>query len=452
MRISLSERSIRSPNMPVLTNLVKWAFESIADRGLTLLGKGFDATASIETLCAELISERGEASGTALARAIIQRYRALAPAARTRFFRGLLDQRWLADPKEVLELAQGYHQHPGAAELSRLFAAVEPRRQELLRRINMGPSGTETLVDMRSHLLTLLPNQPDLEPVNDDFAHLLSSWFNRGFLELRKIDWRTPAVVLEKLIQYEAVHEIRGWKDLRRRLDRDRRCFAFFHPALPDQPLIFVEIALTQGTPSNIQPLIDDKTESADPANADTAVFYSINNCLDGLRGISFGAFLLKQVIHELTSEGLPIKTFVTLSPIPRFQAWLLKQKPKLPGGVKAESLTAEILDRKTPESKALGIELTRLCAQYLTSTKEGRALDPVASFHLRNGASIERILWMADTSDKGMSQSLGMMVNYLYRPARIERNHEQYVKEGKVACSDGVQTLLQTPLLEARK
>jgi len=433
--------------MPVLSNLVRWAVESIADRGLTLLGRGFDATASIETLCDELVSERGEASGTAIARAIVNRYQSLTPAARQRFFRSLLEQKWLADPEEVLGLAQKFHKHPGAQELAELFDAVEPRRQQLLRRINMGPAGTETLVAMRSHLLSLLPSQPDLAPIDSDFSHLLSSWFNRGFLELRKIDWRTPAVVLEKLIEYEAVHEIRGWKDLRRRLDRDRRCFAFFHPALPDQPLIFVEIALTRGTPARIQPLIDDRADATDPSGADTAVFYSINNCLDGLRGISFGAFLLKQVIQELTSEGLSIKTFVTLSPIPRFKAWLVKQKPELPGRVPVGALTPALLERKTADSQALRNALIKLCAEYLTArTKEGRSLDPVAAFHLRNGASVERVLWMADTSEKGMEQSLGMMANYLYRPARIERNHEQYVKEGRVACSDEVRALVEPP------
>src|SRR5712691_910794 len=320
--------------MPTVASLVRRVMDSIADRGLALLGRSFAARASLESLCEELVSERGEASGTAIAREIADRYNALAPARRLRFLQSLLADGWLADPNQVLQLAQKYHAQPSAAELARLFSAVEPRRQELFRRINMGPHGTEVLIQMRSDLLSLLAAHPDLGPIDTDLTHLLSSWFNRGFLELRRIDWRTPALVLEKLIEYEAVHEIRGWGDLRRRLQRDRRCFAFFHAALPDEPLIFVEVALTRGIASSIQPLIDDATEPENPSKANTAVFYSINNCLDGLRNISFGAFLLKQVIHELQNEELAVRNFVTLSPIPLFRQWLTKHKPLLPAGV----------------------------------------------------------------------------------------------------------------------
>ena len=235
----------------------------------------------------------------------------------------------------VLELAQKYHAAPGPSELSRLFAAAEPRRQELFRRINLSPRGTETIVNMRQDLLGLLPQHPQLEPINADLVHLLGSWFNRGFLELRRIDWRTPALILEKLIAHETVHEIHGWTDLRRRLASDRRCFAFFHPALPDEPLIFVEVALTQGIATAIQPLIDVDAAPRDIAKADTAVFYSINNCLDGLRNISFGAFLIKQVVQELQAEGLRLKHYVTLSPIPRFREWLTERKATAPASAK---------------------------------------------------------------------------------------------------------------------
>jgi malonyl-CoA decarboxylase len=415
--------------MPASANLVRWLIrsklaQSIADRGRTFMG-GL-SRAPIEDLCRDLVSERGEASGTAIAREIDDRYRGLKAPERLRFFQGLLRPVWLADPTEILQLAQAYHAHPGAAELAKLFSATEPRRQELFRRINSGPRGTETVVEMRKDLLALIPAHRDLAPINIDLIHLLSSWFNRGFLELRRIDWRTPALVLEKLITHEAVHEIRGWPDLRRRLERDRRCFAFFHPALPDEPLIFVEVALTHGMAPSIQPLIDLTSETDDPTRADTAVFYSINNCLEGLRNISFGAFLIKQVVQELQSELPGVKNFVTLSPMPGFRDWLTSQKAAIP---KAR------------------VELMQACAKYLVERRsDGRAYDPVAAFHLSNGASIERINWMGDASEKGIRQSFGLLVNYAYRPARIERNHEQYAKQGRFAMSEEVRGLLEAP------
>jgi malonyl-CoA decarboxylase len=410
--------------MPGSANLVRWLVDSIAERGRSFLD-GLSRT-PIEKLCRDLVSERGEASGSAIAQEISERYRGLNATDRLRFFEGLLGEAWLADPDEILRLARAYHARPGPAELAKLFPAAEPRRQELFRRLNMGPRGTETIVEIRKDLLALLREHRNLDPINVDLIHLLSSWFNRGFLELRRIDWRTPAIVLEKLIAYEAVHEIRGWPDLRRRLERDRRCFAFFHPALPDEPLIFVEVALTRGMAPSIQPLIDLTSAPGDPSKADTAVFYSINNCLEGLRNISFGAFLIKQVVHELQSDVPGVKNFVTLSPIPGFRDWLMAEKGAAP---KAR------------------IDLLRACAAYLTTRRaDGRAYDPVAAFHLSNGASIERINWMGDESEKGMRQSLGLLANYAYRPARIERNHEQYAKGGKFAMSDEVKGLLEEP------
>src|SRR5215471_7622895 len=282
-------------------SLFRWILNSIADRGLSFregLGQS-----SIRALCQELVSERGEASGTAIAREVAMRYAALSSGDRLKFFEGLLQPAWLADPEEILRLAKEYHSKPGAPELTRLVRVSEPKRQELFRRINMGPHGTETVVNMRRDLLALLPDHPHLEPINSDMVHLLASWFNRGFLELRRIDWRTPANVLEKLIRYEAVHKIEGWPDLRRRLQRDRRCFAFFHPALPEEPLIFVQVALCQGLAGNIEPLLRIGASSDDFAKADTAVFYSISTCQPGLRGISFGNFLIKQVVEELHAE-----------------------------------------------------------------------------------------------------------------------------------------------------
>lgn len=423
--------------MPATRNLLKWILDSIADR--TMSFRAGLSHAPIKRLCRELIAETSEASGTAIARAVAERYAELSAEEQLKFFQSLLEPEWLADPKEVLRLATEYHAQPSAAQLTKLFRVVEPKRQELFRRINMGPHGTETIVKMRRDLLALMPDHAGLEPLNADLMHLLASWFNRGFLELRRIDWRTPALVLEKLIQYEAVHEIHGWTDLRRRLQDDRRCFAFFHPALPDEPLIFVQVALTSGMAGAIQPLLDVKAAPADLHSVDTAVFYSISNCLDGLRNISFGAFLLKQVIHELEtqeleSDGLKVRNFVTLSPIPGFHAWLAKEKPGMAGSVNPASM-----------SPAQRESLTALCARYLTTAlPSGRAADPVAHFHLSNGASIERINWMGDSSPKGLRQSFGLMVNYSYKPARIERNHEHYVKDRQFAMSDAVSLLLR--------
>jgi len=404
---------------------------SVADAGASIRGSFADA--SLRKLCRELVSERGEASGTAIAREVAARYLALPESGRLTFFEQLLAPQWLADPEEVLRLATAYHAQPGATELSQLFRKAEPKRQELFRRINTGPHGMEAIVRMREDLLTMLPEHPNLEPINADLVHLLSSWFNRGFLELRRVDWRTPPVILEKLMQHEAVHEIQGWPDLRRRLQKDRRCFAFFHPALPDEPLIFVEVALTRGVPGAIQPLLDINGPQTDPDTVNTATFYSISNCQDGLRNISFGAFLLKQVIQELKQEGLDLRRLITLSPIPGFRAWLTKQAPAL------------VQDEVTKDRQQA---LTWWCARYLTALSQNRrAIDPVAHFHLSNGASIEQIHWMADLSEKGMLQSFGFMVNYRYRSQRIERNHELYAKQGMIAVSRRVQSLLDERL-----
>jgi malonyl-CoA decarboxylase len=436
------------------SDLMRRVLSSIADRGRTFLVSV--SRAPIEQLCHDLVSERGEASGTAIAREITDRYRELTAAQRLRFFEGLLGPAWLADPAAILTLAQKYHASPGPAELSMLFGAAEPRRQELFRRINISPRGTETIVNMRQDLLAMAGDHPRLEPIDADLVHLLASWFNRGFLELRRIDWRTPALILEKLIAHEAVHEIHGWPDLRRRLESDRRCFAFFHPALPDEPLIFVEVALTRGMATAIQPLIDVQIEPVNTVNADTAVFYSINNCLDGLRNIPFGAFLIKQVVEELKAEGFRLKNFVTLSPIPHFREWLAQQQATLPALEGLPSLSGRVVSKMLAELAATDPRreaLLRACALYLTTRcRDGRVTDPVAAFHLYNGASVERINWMGDVSEKGLKQSYGLMVNYAYRPQRIERNHEQYVKQGGVAVSNEVRQLLEELKAKGRR
>jgi malonyl-CoA decarboxylase len=427
-------------------------WESIAYRGLELLSKrGFAKAAPLASVCRELLSERGEASGTALARELAERYLKLSPASREAFLLSLLNKDFLPDPKVVTEAADQYRVRPNSETLNALITVAEPPRQELFRRINLAPGGTGVVIQMRTDLLKMLPRHPELKSVDADMRHLLGSWFNRGFLHLERIDWTTPAFILEKLIEYEAVHAIDGWDDLRRRLAADRRCFAFFHPALPQEPLIFIEIALTHGIAGSVQTLLDRNTPPLDVHRTDTAVFYSITNCLEGLRGISFGNFLIKQVVTELEEEKLKLRNFVTLSPLPDFRKWWTG----LSEARRAELTTAK--ERETLETNR--IALMRLAAYYLLVERRGeRAFDPVASFHLGNGASVQRIHFDGDRSEKGRAQSFGLMVSYCYKPDRLERNHEAYVKQGRIAASSEVRSLLhksppkpgasQTPLV----
>ena len=397
---------------------------------------------SVIRLCQSLLSEQGEVSGARLAAEVRQAYERLDTLAREAFF-DLLVTEFSPDRGEVARAADAYHDDPSQANLVRLQAVVEPPRQELFRRFNTAGGGTAVLVGMRRDLLKTLDAHPERAGVDADLSHLFRSWFNRGFLGLQRIEWRTSALVLERLIEYEAVHQIQGWRDLRRRLERDRRCYAFFHPALPDEPLIFIEVALAAGMPARVQPLIDPAAAVTDPAVADCAVFYSITNCQEGLRGVSFGNFLIKQVVEELGRDFPGLSTFTTLSPVPGFGEWIkdgnhpltIADQPtgfqklldKLRGGRQDGSLMGPGIQR----------ELTRLCAYYLMSAKRGRApLDPVARFHLANGACLERLNWMGDTSAAGLTRSLGFTANYVYRLGDVERNHEAYAKAFTVAAS----------------
>ena len=432
--------------MASATSAIRVVLNSIADRGRELFGRG--RAGSLDELCRDLLSQRGEAIGTALAREAVDRYRSLSAAERLEFFQALADNH-PADVDEVLDAAEHYRADPGSYTLLELWRAAEPPVRALFGRINMAPGGTAALVDMRRDLLDLLPAQPELKPLDSVLRHLLTSWFNRGFLELKRIHWQTPAYILEKVIKYEAVHEIAGWDDLRRRLESDRRCFAFFHPALPDEPLIFVEVALVRGIPDSMRPLLDVNATVMDSTNADTAVFYSISNCLVGLRGISFGNFLIKQVVAELLHEELRLKTFVTLSPIPGFAGWLRGLGPEQAQEILPADMAFDQgwLDEEAWQEAAdrLREPLKRLCAHYLVKQRRGtRALDPVAAFHLGNGASIERINWLSDVSEKGLAESAGLMVNYRYQPSRIEKNHEAYVNRERIAKSPKVGLLLR--------
>jgi malonyl-CoA decarboxylase len=359
------------------------------------------------------------------------------------------------DSAKLQAAAQAYLDEPTPDRAVRLHAASEPPRQELLRRMNMAAGGTAMLVGLRREILPKLKHEPALRPLDHDLLHLFSSWFNRGFLELRRIDWDTSAVVLEKLLTYEAVHEIDGWQDLRRRLLPDRRCFAFFHQALPNEPLIFVEVALTAGLAESVQPLLAPPSDPAGmpPKGTDTAIFYSISNCQEGLRGVSFGNFLIKQVVEELKAELPHLKTFSTLSPVPGFRAWLeaeLAAGPKLTddeqaaiGGGTLETAVSGEWWADTARAKALRGPLLRLAAAYLLRSAAGQEkIDPVARFHLGNGARLERINWLGNRAPRGMRESFGIMVNYLYDPDRIAANHETFVKTGRVVRSAEVDAL----------
>lgn len=399
-------------------------------------------------LCHALLSERGEVSGAALAREVLSAYQGLPEEGLPAFFE-LLVSEFSPDPEEVGRAADAYRSDPSPDHLIWLQRAVEPPRQELFRRLNMAPGGTAALVAMRRRVLQELRARPRWIGIDADLAHLLASWFNRGFLTLGRIDWHTPAIVLEKLIAYEAVHEVQGWQDLRRRLASDRRCFAFFHPALPDEPLIFIEAALTRGISASVRPLLDVESPVADPAYADSAIFYSITNCQDGLRGISFGNLLIKQVVQELQREFPRIDHFATLSPVPGFRKWLGGIEAQLAGTADGPALTAlRRLDdpdwfRNADAEAGLRPLLSQLGAYYLIEARhEGFPIDPVARFHLGNGARLERLNWLADTSREGMRRSAGLMVNYVYRLPEVENNHEAFVRERRVAASHELRKL----------
>jgi malonyl-CoA decarboxylase len=393
------------------------------------------------SLCGALLAERGEYASTALARDALIAWQGLDERCRDEFFE-VLARTYSPSPEAVARAAATYQADASPENLQQLQDAVEPPRQELFRRLNMAQGGTAALVAMRGLLLKKLKANPAWRTIDADLMHLLRSWFNRGFLRLERVDWHTSAIVLEKLIQYEAVHAIDGWRDLRRRLAADRRCFAFFHPQLPDEPIIFIEVALARGMSAQVQPLLDERAPVASTQGADCAVFYSITNCQEGLRGISFGNLLIKQVAEDLKREFPHLRRFATLSPVPGFRAWLSRQE--LSGEQK------EILSRieepgwhlgEVPE--ALKTLLVRLCAHYLLHAKQGEdPLDAVARFHLGNGASLDRINWLADSSEHGMSRSAGLMVNYVYWLAELEHNHEQYFKNHSIAASPGVERL----------
>jgi malonyl-CoA decarboxylase len=428
---------------------------SISERGRTLLrrvGSPEDKPdgAGLIALCGALLSGRGEASGTAMAREVLDRYHHLDDSERLAFFEALTRD-FGPDREKLAEAIESWRAQPSDEDASDLHFASEPRRQELIRRLNRAPGGTSELVAMRADLLRLMNGHRDLAALDRDVVHLLSSWFNRGFLVLRRIDWSTPANILEQIIRYEAVHEIHDWNDLRRRIDpADRRCYAFFHPALIDEPLIFVEVALTEQIPGAIAPLLAADRQPVPIERARTAVFYSISNTQRGLGGISFGSFLIKQVVEELRRELPKLDNFVTLSPVPGFVPWL-KQATDVPVSDEDRALLENLekpdwFKDAELEPQLRGV-LEPLAAHYFLKarTAKGRLIDSVARFHLGNGARLERIDWLGDLSPKGLRESAGIMVNYLYRLEDIEKNHEAYANQGEVIASSAVKKLLKT-------
>ncbi|KAB1075267.1 malonyl-CoA decarboxylase [Methylobacterium planeticum] len=447
--------------------------QTISDRGRDLIsfGRGDIAAranpSELVRFCDDLISRRGEASGVALARLILDRYASFPKSERLAFLR-LIAQEFDADHDAVEAAIAAYRSDPTRARLGRLHGAAEPRSQELIRRLNLARDGTLALVRMREDLFDLrnvLRAEEDadsdlidaVDSLDGDFEHLFASWFNRGFLVLRHIDWTTPAHILEKIIRYEAVHEIQGWDDLRRRIEpTDRRCFAFFHPALADEPLIFVEVALTGAIAPAITPILAHERELQSLRAATTAVFYSISNCQKGLAGVTFGNFLIKQVVEDLAREISSLKTFVTLSPVPGFARWLDRERrADAPQGLTREDVEAlRLIDEGDwPHDKAkceaVRKALLPAAAAYFLRAKNerGRPLDPVARFHLGNGARLERLNFLGDTSPKGLKQSYGLMVNYLYDLSAIEKNHETYANLGTVAASGTVSRELRANL-----
>lgn len=430
---------------------------TLTERGRSLLGlsNGSRAMSKAEliSLGETLLSRRGEATGVALASTLLAGYAAANDADKLAFLNALADLFGPDMPQLNAAMTAVRDKNASPDSVSKLLKAAEPRRQELIRRLNLAPGGTASLVQMREVLLAHISDHPALKHVDSDFVHLFASWFNRGFLVLQRIDWTTPANILEKIIRYEQVHAISNWDDLRSRLaPSDRRCYGFFHPQLVDEPLIFVEVALTRDIPGAIAPLLDLSRTPITATSANTAVFYSISNTQRGLAGISFGNFLIKQVVEDIKRELPNVQTFVTLSPVPGFAGWLKRERTNETSSL-LDATTRAALDEMDTAGWADDAEtaervkgaLMPLAAYYFLEAKNprGQPVDPVARFHLGNGARLERLNFLGDRSEKGMQQSYGLMVNYLYALDKIEENHEAYAEKGVVSSSSAIRKLV---------
>jgi len=409
----------------------------------------------------------GEVSARTRAAELGEAYLILNSQGRKRFLE-LLAREYDVDNKAVEEKIEERHNCSNLLEYRELNLQLRnllvPPRSKLLRQFNELQEGVKFLVDLRAELLPLAQNNPELSALDQDIHRLLCSWFDVGFLDLQRITWKTSAALLEKLIEYESVHAIRSWRDLKNRLRDDRRCYAYFHPRMPQEPLIFVEVALVNGISSNIHDLLDEEKTAIDPCKADTAIFYSISNCQRGLAGVSFGNFLIKNVVRDLSSKLPNLKTFSTLSPIPGFRLYLdkfrdewdltdkeRKMMGEIPEGTEIkdnfiEKISAIQANQPDTAGTFLRPILLRLCARYLLAAKkDNQAFDRVSHFHLSNGARIERLNWAADLSEKGIAQSGSLMVNYLYNLSDIEKNHENYTASGAIATSSSVSKLAKS-------
>lgn len=425
-------------------------FDSILGKGQQTLANNADikpSPSAVVDLLHKLQQTDNEVSHINLAQQILDGYQCMTDEQKVDFFNALATQ-FPADSGPIEVAINQYMETRQYAELGELHRTCEPPQQELLRRINMAPGRTYDIVNMRADHLRLMKKEDTFKPINADFMHLFSSWFNRGFLILHRIDWNTPAAILEKIIAYEAVHQIKDWNDLRRRLDaRDRRCFAFFHPATGDEPLIFVEVALTQGIPDSITGILSGEQMPT----ADTAAFYGISNCQAGLRGVSFGNFLIKQVVQELKQELPELKNFVTTSPAPGFSQWVNEQFAEFtPENEDAEKLLKAVHAlqgnqwiENTQLTEEISLDVKRLAALYLVHEKRGQGpANAVARFHLGNGATLHRINWPGDLTMQGLKEWHGLMINYLYEIDAIEHNHEVFMSQHKIVTSEEVDTL----------
>ncbi|WP_372831163.1 malonyl-CoA decarboxylase [Pontibacterium sp.] len=401
-----------------------------------------------------LTNTGGEVAARRRAAQLGENYLALNAEGRKKFLL-LLNQHYDVDNNAVEQAIEAWRHADDdtrAAARVQLRDTLDPPRVKLLAQFTELPEGVKFLVDMRAELLALKREEPELAPLESDMKRLLANWFDIGLLQLERISWQSSAQLLEKLIAYEAVHAIQSWDDLKNRLDSDRRCFAFFHPNMPQEPLIFVEVALVKGLADNVQKLLDEDAPILDLKEADTAIFYSISNAQKGLAGISFGNFLIKRVVAELQHDFPALKRFSTLSPIPGFQRWLNKQTnadlETLPGGKN----WLQIAEPRLPEGWHLDEEvaekrrepLLQLAAHYLTVEKRRgiTALDPVAHFHLSNGAEVAQLNWLADNSDNGLKQAAGLMVNYLYDLPHIESRSQDYSAQASIAQSAKIKAL----------
>ena len=398
-----------------------------------------EETETIESLCAMMMASDGEYSSLLLAERILNAYEKLDDTDRLAFY-NLLHAEYDIDAERIKTAVTQYEDNPDATNLLAVTRAADPRRRELLRRINLAPGGTRRLVKMREHLLNTLREHSHLKKIDIDFHHLFSAWFNRGFLLMEPIDWTTPAHILEKIIAYEAVHEIENWTELRSRLEPvDRYCYGFFHPSMEDEPLVFVEVALTDQMPRGIGEILQRDPASEAPDNPGCAIFYSISNCHRGLAGVSFGNFLIKQVATSLQHRFPQLKTFATISPVTGLRAWLERE-------AESDDEIEELLEEFGPDADVESrSDLERLTARYFLELKNerGEPMDPVARFHLKNGAILERINILGNPSEVGMKRALGTMVNYVYDLSRVEDNHEEYVKNNQVICGSAVKKAL---------